>query len=258
MFLGSSEHMTQIPDGMIDLVVTSPPYDGVRTYNGHASFDVDAVAREMYRVCHNGSVVCWVVQDQTIDGAKTDTSFEQVFRFKEAGFRRWETIIYHRHGRPGPWWATRLRVDHEYIHVFFKGDRLRSFTKPMVKSVSPGRSVYGATRLSDGTLKPAEFTERRVIAEYKCRGTVWECASGGNGDDARSEHPAPFPNALAADLIRTFSNEGDIVLDPFMGSGTTAVMADVLSRNWVGYEVNPEYHDLIRRRLSQMPMFPAI
>lgn len=257
VFLGTCETMRELPDASVHLVVTSPPYDDLRAYGGHGSFDIDQVCAELYRVLVDGGVVCWVIQDQTTDFAKSDTSLSTVFRFKDAWFRRWETIIYRRNGKPGPWWATRLRVDHEYIHVFFKGDRPRSFTKPMVKTIAPGRSLHGPVRHTSGDLKHPP-THDRMVADEKCRGTVWDYASGGEGDSDRHEHPATFPGALAADLIRTFSNEGDVVLDPFMGSGTTAIEAEVLSRRWTGYEINPAYYELILRRTRQAGLFGEV
>jgi site-specific DNA-methyltransferase (adenine-specific) len=251
VFLGTCETMRELPDASVHLVVTSPPYDDIRTYGGNSGFDCLTVARELYRVLADGGIVSWVVQDATANFAKSDTSFDQVFRFKEAGFRRFETIIYQRLGRPGNWWRSRLRVDHEYIHVFLKGERPRSFTKPMVPAISAGR-VFNSNsgRRTDGEL--IQGGSGAIQADEKCRGTIWNYGSAsGDVDDLKVQHPATFPHALAADLIRTFSNEGDVVLDPFMGSGTTAIEAEVLSRRWVGYEIHPKYCELIARRTAQ-------
>jgi len=246
--------MDAIPDGSIHCVVTSPPYDEVREYGGNSGFSAQAVIKQLDRVLVDGGSVCWVVQDQTKDFAKSGTSARTTVAFLDSGFRLFETMIYHRHGRPGPWWSQRLRVDHEYIHVFFKGARPRVFNKPMIPAIYAGlEKAVWTERLSDGTTRAGRPL---VVAETKCRGTVWKYPPGNTENDfVKLEHPATFPNALASDLIQAFSDEGDIILDPFIGSGTTAVMSDILQRRWCGYEINPNYIDIATRRLSQRSMF---
>lgn len=253
VFNKSCERMVEIPSESVDLVVTSPPYDDVRTYEGHAQYDRASVIAELWRVVKSGGVVCWVIQDGTKDFAKSDTSFRTALEFVDAGFRRFETIIYSRHGRPGPWWNARLRVDHDYMHVFFKGPRPKTFRKPMIPSIHAGVQFSSTIRRTDGTMRDVASG---VVADEKCRGTIWHYGpSNTEGNEEKAEHPATYPDALASDLIQAFSNEGDIVMDPFMGSGTTAVMAEVLRRRWTGYEINPTYHDLILRRTAQRSLF---
>lgn len=254
VFNKSCEAMDEIPSASIDLVVTSPPYDAVRQYEGFAAYNRAAVIGELWRVIKDGGAVCWVIQDQTKDFAKSDTSFRTALEFADAGFRRFETIVYQRHGRPGPWWNQRLRVDHEYCHVFFKGARPKAFTKPMVPAKWAGHQWHGTQRLSSGETE--RVGKDRIVAEDKCRGTIWDYGmAAGENNEEKSEHPATFPDALACDLIRTFSNEGDIILDPFMGSGTTAAMAEALNRYWLGYEINPTYCGIIERRVRDRNLF---
>jgi site-specific DNA-methyltransferase (adenine-specific) len=94
----------------------------------------------------------------------------------------------------------------------------------------------------------------KPVNETKVRQNIWAYAVGGGGD---GKHPAPFPEALARDHILSWSNEGDIVLDPFNGSGTTTKMAREMGRRYIGIEVNPEYCEIAKERLRQQILFPA-
>ena len=84
--------MATWPDECIDLTVTSPPYDNLRTYNGY-TFNFEAIAQQLYRITKQGGVVVWVVADQTVNGSETGTSFKQALYFKEIGFNLHDTMI---------------------------------------------------------------------------------------------------------------------------------------------------------------------
>ena len=234
----------------IDLTVTSPPYDDLRTYNGY-SFDFENIAKELYRVTKPGGVVVWVVGDATIDGDETGTSFRQALFFKECGFKLHDTMIYQKTGcsMPSP---NRYLANFEYMFVFVKGkiktynlleDRKNRFTTRW----GGGRKV----RNKDGTWS---YRDKYDIKEYGRRFNIWQYNNGGQGyggDEFSDLHPATFPEKLARDHIVSWSNEGDVVLDPFMGSGTTAKVARALNRHYIGFEISAEYCDIIRKRLEQ-------
>ena len=112
-------------------------------------------------------------------------------------------------------------------------------------NVSAGHTSARATRSCAEDRKPTGKT--RVVKDVSRRFNVWQVSRAGNG----TGHPAIFPEQLAADHIRSWSNEGDIVLDPFMGSGTTAKVARALNRHYIGFEISAEYCDIIRKRLEQ-------
>ena len=244
------EGMRQIPDGSIDLTVTSPPYDNLRTYNGYC-FDFENIAKELYRVTKQGGVVVWVVGDATIDGDETGTSFRQALYFKEIGFKLFDTMIYQKPplgavGNNTTYWQA-----FEYMFVFSKGkpNTINLICDRKNKDAREGDN--GTTRLVDGTLKNVS---RGGYGEYGRRTNVWEYLVGkghSTKDDIAFEHPAMFPELLAADHIKTWSNEGDIVLDPFMGSGTTAKVSRTLHRHYIGFEISAEYCEIIRKRLEQ-------
>lgn len=243
------EGMKQIPDGTIDLTVTSPPYDNLRTYNGYC-FDFENIARELYRVTKQGGVVVWVVGDATIDGSETLTSFRQAIGFREIGFRLHDTMIY-ASDKP-PLTHNRYEQAFEYMFVFSKG-KPKTFNPIMVPTIQAGIDKGIRTfREADNQLRLAHKNE--LVADKKIKGNIWFYDTGNmcsTKDSIAFNHPAIFPELLVRDHINSWSNEGDIVLDPFMGSGTTAKVARALGRHYIGFEISAEYCDIIRQRLEQ-------
>ena len=243
------EVMGSFPDDSIDLVVTSPPYDNLRTYGGH-SWDFEGVAAQLWRVIKPGGVVVWVVNDATVDGSETGTSFRQALHFMELGFRLHDTMIYQTEKQPIN--GNRYEPKFEFMFVFSAG-------KPNAWNPIRERSTYAGTktgatyRQANGDLKQRHG--RATIAEMKTRGNVWNIPSGNCQATIAGNHPASFPEALARDHILSWSNEGDIVLDPFSGSGTTAKMAKLNGRRWIGLEINKEYCEIAEHRLSQGVLF---
>lgn len=246
---GLREH---IPDNSIDLTVTSPPYDNLRAYNGF-SFDFEGLAHELYRVTKPGGVVVWVVGDATIKGSETGTSFRQALYFKdEVGFKLHDTMIYQK-ANPMPLRQNRYQPCFEYMFVLSKG-RPNVFNPIYVPSKNAGRVYHGQThRGVKGELK--QFTSKGRTKQTKIKENIWRYAVGNNvssRDKIAFQHPAIFPEKLAEDHIVSWSNPGDIVLDPFMGSGTTAKMALLNNRNYVGFEISDEYIKLTNTRISSL------
>lgn len=240
------ETMFKMPDGFIDLTVTSPPYDNLRTYNGF-EWDFEAVAKELFRVTKQGGVVVWVVGDATIKGSETGTSFKQALFFKEIGFNLHDTMIYLKNQLAFPD-STRYFNAFEYMFIFTKG-KIKTFN-PIKdrKNTSVGRKVHGCERRRDGSLRKEKSCAGNIIKEYGTRWNYWLMYNQKRGIE--TEHPAIFPEQLANDHIISWSNEGDLVYDPFMGSGTTAKMAIINKRNWIGSEISEEYCKIIERRLA--------
>jgi site-specific DNA-methyltransferase (adenine-specific) len=236
----------QLPRECIDLVVTSPPYDDLRTYGGH-SWDFFGVAWQLKRVLKPGGVIVWVVADATKNGSETGSSMEQALHFKRLGLNLHDTMIYMKDSVQFPD-ANRYGQIWEYVFVFSAS---APKTKNMIcdrKNVSFGRTVTGTERQADGTTKKAACFGN-YIKEFGQRFNVWQYAT--TKGNAETAHPAPFPQKLASDHIATWSNPGDLVLDPFSGSGTTAKAAKELGRRFLGLEINPEYCAIAERRIAQ-------
>jgi len=237
--------MGQFPRGCVDLVVTSPPYDGLRTYGGH-SWDFFGVAWQLKRVLKPGGVIVWVVADQTKDGSETGTSMEQALHFKRLGLNLHDTMIYATDKPP----LTHNRYEQSWEYCFVLSNGTPKTFNPILRRTRtrgslPGKFVHKAT---ENTYSAAHKQAR--TGETTMLPNLWYYTSGIDENQTRG-HPAPFPVALAKDFVQTWSNPGDIVLDPFSGSGTTPKAAKELGRNFVGIEVNPDYCAISERRLAQ-------
>jgi hypothetical protein len=245
------EILSRIPAGSIPLTLFSPPYDGIRDYGKNWSLDYKTLGRLLFGATCDGGVCAVVIGDGTKDFAKSLTTFRWAVDWVDnTGWRLFECCIYSRHGNPGAWWTQRFRVDHEYILIFFKGDRLRCFDKTalMIPSKHAGKVYSGTDRLTNGGFKKIE---PKAVNDLKCRGTIWGYAtSNSEGNRTKLEHPATFPDRLADDLIHCFSKPGDLVFDPMCGSGTTCVMAAKAKRDYLGIEINPEYHSIAMKRIQ--------
>ncbi|MCS6939052.1 MAG: site-specific DNA-methyltransferase [Roseiflexus sp.] len=246
------QELASLPDDSIDLTLFSPPYDEIRDYKKNWSFNFSKLGCQLYRVTKSGGVAIVVIGDGTRQFAKSLTSFRLAVNWvDEIGWKLFECVIYHRDGNPGAWWTQRFRVDHEYILIFFKGDRPKTFQKDhlMVPSKHAGKIYSGTDRLTNGGFK--RITPK-AVNPLKCRGTVWQYAtSNTEGNRLKLLHPATFPDKLAEDLILCFSRPGDVVLDPMCGSGTTCVVARNNDRQYIGIEISEEYCEIARRRLEK-------
>ena len=240
-----------IPDNFVDLTVTSPPYDNLRTYNGYIeqwSFEkFQAIAKELYRVTKQGGVVVWIVGDATINGSETGTSFKQALYFKEIEFNLHDTMIWNKGGFSAVGaLKTRYAPVFEYMFILTKG-KIKTFNpikdKPNKHS---GKLIHKTKRLEDGSIKKGT---PYVSSEYGQRYNIWDIfPQRQRGKDC---HPAPFPEQLAQDHILSWSNEGDIILDPMCGSGTTCKMAWLNKRNFIGIDISEEYiNEICKPRLK--------
>lgn len=251
----------EIPNNYVDLTVTSPPYDDIRNYNKKVktkdgdkfSFDFYGMVDELYRVTKDGGVVVWVVGDQVKNGGETGNSFRQALAFMDKGFLLYDTMIYMKNGAPFPE-KRRYSQVFEYMFIFSKGKPKTVNIIKDKKNKWAGYTNFGkrVMRTKDGDLKEMPKFE---ISEYGNRYNVWNYSTGKNystKDDIAFNHPAIFPEELAEDHILTWSNEGDIVLDPMVGSGTTTKMAKINNRNYMGFDINQEYIDISDKRIENV------
>jgi site-specific DNA-methyltransferase (adenine-specific) len=246
------EIMRQMPSESIDLVVTSPPYDDLRTYGGH-SWDFYGVAWNLKRLLKPGGVIVWVVNDETKDGDETGTSFRQALHFKDVGLRLHDTMIWDKGGFTAVGsTSVRYGPSTEYMFVASKG-KPAAFNpirdRPNIHAGAT-RKAGRLVRLPSGEML-RKTHEVKPAADFGIRFNVWKVANPGVAGQA---HPATFPESLARDHILSWSNPGDVVLDPFSGSGTTAKMARETGRRFIGIEVNPEYVEMSRKRLAQQAL----
>jgi len=236
------ELMQAIPDGSVDLTVTSPPYDNLRTYNGF-TFDFEGIARELYRVTKQGGVVVWVVGDATVKGSETGTSFRQALYFRDVcGFNLHDTMIWTKDGGGAVGSNYCYTQNHEFMFVFSKA---RPATVNLIRdkpNQSAGKDKSGIGRRKASGKHKVEV--RTLCSALSKRNNWWYIPP------QRGQHPAVFPERLAADHIASWSNPGDLVLDPFLGSGTTGKMAVQMGRNFIGIEISAEYLSIASDRIN--------
>lgn len=241
--------MANLPSESVDLTVTSPPFDELRTYDGF-SFDFEAIASQLYRVTKLGGVVVWVVADATIKGSETGTSFRQALRFMELGFNLHDTMIYKRNAVKMPD-KNRYFNCFQYMFVLSKGaPQTVNLIKDHKNKTAGKKANTRYQREPDGSM-----SERQPYCrpEYSVRWNIWTYDVGSlimAEDRLWVSHPAIFPLKLAEDHIQSWSNPGDVVLDPMCGSGQTLIAAKRLGRDYVGMDVSQKYCDLAAQRLN--------
>jgi len=238
----------------VDMVVTSPPYDDLRTYGGH-SWDFPRLANELTRVLKPGGVIVWVVADATVDGSETGTSMRQALHFMDVcGLRLHDTMIYRKLNYT-PLTHNRYEQEWEYIFVMSKG-KPKCFNPLKVPCTYAGQKTWGKPKLYKDNSGELTAVDGYTISDEKLHGNIFEYRVGST-QTGGIDHPAMFPEKLARDFVATWSNPGELVLDPFCGSGTTPLAAKELNRRYVGIEINPEYVAICKRRIAQdvLPLF---
>jgi len=241
--------MRTFPDGVIDLTVTSPPYDNLRTYKGY-NFNFEEIAKELYRVTKDGGVVVWVVGDATIKGSETGTSFKQALYFKEIGFNLHDTMIYAKNAVGAAGSKYCYQQSFEYMFILTKG-KIKTFNP--IKDLVPknaGKPTRYTKNAKSNTEGYSTETHVKIAPKASKRKNVWHYNVGFASQDDKNSHPAVFPEQLAQDHILSWSNPGDIVLDPMCGSGTTCKMALKLGRRFIGIDISEEYCEIARKRID--------
>ena len=239
------ETLKRIPDNTIDLTITSPPYDNLRMYKGF-TMDWHKLITELYRTTKQGGVVVWVVGDATQKGSETGTSFKQALFAMECGFNLHDTMIYQK--STPPLTHNRYEQNFEYMFVWSKGNpnTFNGLREPREYTDNRTKKAFGRNKDNSVDLGYSSKDETRL------KRNVWRYfAGGGANDKIASQHPAIFPEQLANDHIISWSNEGDLVYDCFMGSGTVAKMSILNNRNWIGSEISNEYCNIIEERIKK-------
>lgn len=244
--------LREFPGECIDLVVTSPPYGKIRDYEGY-NFNFEAIAQQLARVLKPGGVIVWVEGDQVINGSESGDSFRHVLYFKDVlGLRLHDTMIYEKDGFSNS--HARYGQVSEYMFIISSGDP--KATNLIRDRKNKYKESWGnvKARMKDGSLMPKGKIKYK---EFGIRTNIWRIGCGfmKTTKDQVYEHPAMFPEALAADHIKSWSNPGDLVLDPMCGSGTTLKAAQLLGRDYIGIDISEKYCDIARRRCSSFFKF---
>lgn len=242
--------MKAFPTDSVDTILTSPPYDNMRTYKSYNGFDFMAFAYEAFRILKEGGTLVWNIRDQVINGSETGTSLKHALAFMNIGFKK-RTLIYQKIGMPYPA-KNFYTFDFENVFVFSKGKSkcFNPIKDRKNKYAGQAVSASGRERQRDGSLK---LRKPWKIREYGIRGCIWPYSPGHmktTRDEFAHQHPALMPEELAKDLILSFSNAWDLILDPFAGGGTTLKMARILNRRCIGIEIAPDYCKIAQQRIK--------
>lgn len=260
VILGDARRMSLVEDQSVHLVVTSPPYWTLQAYpsrdgqlgqvHDYVEFldGLDKVWRECHRVLVPGGRMCVVVGDVNLSRRRfgrhqvIPLHADLVVRCRAMGFDYLAPIFWHKIAnlrtemkRPGSWFLGKpfepngiIKNDVEYILLFRKGGEYRHPTPEQREASRLPKELY-----------------------FRWFRQIWDDVSG----QVRSSHPAPFPEEIPLRLIHMFSFVGDVVLDPFLGTGTTTVAAMKAGRSSAGYEIEPAYIDVVKRRLAQVNLW---
>ena len=246
------KEMSKIPDGSVDMILTSPPYDDMREYGGNVTWNYDIfvqVAEQCKRVLKPGGVIVWIVGDETKNGSESGSSFRHALFWQSIGLNIHDTMIWNKAGFTA---TGSLKVRYasvfEYMFVLSKGKPKTFNPIKDRKNKWAGTKNHGTIRQKNGNTK--ETSCRCVFGEYGQRFNVWECPSVKSSKE-RCGHPAPFPIKLAQDHVISWSNAGDIVLDMFMGSGSTGVACVNTGRRFIGIEMDDKYFAIAQERINK-------
>ena len=242
--------MKKIKENSIDLTITSPPYDKLREYTGF-TFNFEEIAKEIYRITKKGGVLVWIVNDSTVKGSETGTSFKQALYFKDIGFRLHDTMIFAKNN-PLPLTHNRYEQQFEYMFVFSK-DKPKTFNPIKKRNKNYGKIKTGTHRKNKKDLANMSGSNK-IVKKDSIKNNIWFYSVNRGAiskDLSVHNHPAAFPEQLAIDHIVSWSNEGDLVLDPFIGSGTTAIASIETKRNFIGFDISREYCNLANERIAK-------
>jgi len=241
--------MSRMNDNLIDLTITSPPYDNLRDYHRYV-FDFEGIAKELFRVTKQGGVVVWVVDDSIINKSKSLSSFKQCIYFKEIGFTIHDVMIWNKSAFSSIGnLKSRYAQVFEYMFILSKGPPKTHNLIKDKRNICKNKTYRRSKRQKDGTVKKQEGF-KGTIAKYGIRHNIWNINA--EMSSLNRVHPAIFPEQLAKDHIRSWSNEGDVVYDPMSGGGTTLKMSIILGRKWIGSEISKEYCDIIQNRIKNV------
>jgi site-specific DNA-methyltransferase (adenine-specific) len=241
--------MKDIEDSSIDLTLTSPPYDNLRTYKGF-HFPFEEIAEELFRITKDGGIVVWVIGDATINGNETGTSFKHALHFQKVGFNLHDTMIFQKTNPIPQIYRKRYNNIFEYMFVFSKGT-VKTHNPIKVDCIHAGLELNGTTykNYSKGEQKREKMA--KPVKKQKIKGNIWEYVVGKKKEDQEAKgHPAPFPCQLARDHIISWTNKGDVVLDPMCGSGTTCKVALEQERKFIGIDISKEYCEIAQKRIE--------
>lgn len=256
------EGMKKLPDNSVDLIFTSPPYAD-RRKNSYEGYHADVyndwfvqVAEEIKRILKPSGSFFLNLKAHCDKGERVLYVYELIIRLRnELGFRFVDEFTWTKNGVPGRF-KGRFKNGFEPVFHFAKSPDV-TFNPHEVGTPMKEESIARASRKASGEsgngsgfagMRKNETMQNKKLA---LPSNHLHIPQKSNQFTLQSKHPAVFPEELPEFFIKAFSNEGDLVLDPFIGSGTVAVVAKRNNRNYIGFDLKEEYVDLSNERISQ-------
>jgi len=258
--IGDSRRMSEVHDSSVQLIVTSPPYFNVKDYGEENIGSLDdfneyleemqRVFRECYRVLEEGRYICVNICDIISHECKYPIPAHYVLLLQRAGFEYREDIIWRKpsgvgaNGASGAAKRFGLLIQHPYPMYYFPNNVFEH-----ILVLRKGKFDYKSVGEAEKRQAALDIGE----AKRRWNSDIWEMHPETKNQYSRDSHPAMFPEELPEALIRLYTYKGETVLDPFLGSGTTAKVAAGLGRRAIGYELNRAYLPLIREKSGIAP-----
>jgi site-specific DNA-methyltransferase (adenine-specific)/site-specific DNA-methyltransferase (cytosine-N4-specific) len=266
LYLGDSKEVLKtIPDNSVDLIVTSPPYADQRknTYGGiHPNKYVDwflPIGEQLLRVLKPSGTFILNIKERVVNGERSTYVIELILEMRKLGWLWTEEFIWHKkNSYPGKW-PNRFRDSWERLIQFNKSKKFNMYQEEVMVPVGD----WSKTRLKRLSETDKKRDESKVGSGFGKNISNWlnrEMAYPTNVLHMATEcnnknHSAAFPEKLPEWFIKLFTKEGDTVLDPFMGSGTTIFVANRMKRNSIGIDIVPEYYNMVKKQVNTFELY---
>ena len=266
LFLGDcKKELKKIPDNSVDLIVTSPPYADQRksTYGGvHPDKYVEwflPISGELLRVLKPTGTFILNIKEKVVNGERSTYVMELIIAMRKQGWLWTEEFMWHKkNSYPGKW-PNRFRDSWERLLQFNKAKHFHMYQeevmvpmgdwkKTRMKNLSETDKVRDNSKVGSGFGKNiSNWIDREMAYPTNVLHLATECNN--------KNHSAAFPEELPEWFIKLFTKEHDVVLDPFMGSGTTLTVANRMKRNSIGIEIIPEYYEMVKNELNPVELY---
>lgn len=266
IYLGDcKEQLKLLPDNSVDLIVTSPPYADQRknTYGGiHPEKYVEwflPISEQLLRVLKPTGTFILNIKEKVVEGERSTYVMELILAMRKQGWLWTEEFIWHKkNSYPGKW-PNRFRDSWERLLQFNKAKHFNMYqeevmipmgdwAKTRLKKLSDTDKMRDNSKVGSGFGKNiSNWVDRDKAYPTNVLHLATECSN--------KKHSAAFPQELPQWFIKLFTKENDIVLDPFMGSGTTLSVAKRMKRNSIGIEIVPEYYEMVRKELNPIELY---
>ncbi|HEX5153834.1 MAG TPA: site-specific DNA-methyltransferase [Parafilimonas sp.] len=266
LYLGDSkEELKRLPDNSVDLIVTSPPYaDQRKTTYGGIHHDKYAewflpISKELLRVLKPTGTFILNIKEKVVDGERSTYVIELILEMRNQGWLWTEEFIWHKKNcYPGKW-PNRFRDAWERLLQFNKDKKFHMYQEDVMVPMggwakSRLRNLSDTDKIRDNSKVGSGFGKN--ISNWLTRDKAYPTNVLHLATECNNKnHSAAFPEELPEWFIKLFTKENDTVLDPFMGSGTTLIVANRMKRNSIGIEIVPEYYEMIKEQLKPIELF---